>query len=399
MVGRYGRIVTTHERYRSLDVLRGIAILGTLGTNVWIFTSGSGIVGYLETVGSATGGWGIAERVLQQLAQGKFLGLLTIMFGIGLAIQQRSAMRSDMRWPGRYPVRGALLFVDGVLHFVLFTEFDVLMGYAITGVVVAYVLATSERAQRRWMILAASVHVVLITAIAALIATAPSHGRGEPLSPNPYSDGSFWDLVVFRLNNVLAFRAETILILPMSIALFLLGARLFRMGVLGAEGAALRRRLVVIGISSFPVDFAFGMFGGGAGIMVSRYLLAPLVSLGILAIVAQFYVRIPQAGFGGARLSEIGRMALSSYVLQNIVASILCYGWGFGIAARLDTLALTVLGTSAIYMITVVCVSTFAHTWLQRFQRGPVEWLWNYSAGLSSPMKLSLARPARSANE
>lgn len=39
---RPGRIV-------ALDVARGIAILGTLGTNIWIFTDPAGIVGYLNT--------------------------------------------------------------------------------------------------------------------------------------------------------------------------------------------------------------------------------------------------------------------------------------------------------------------------------------------------------------
>ncbi|WP_338892792.1 DUF418 domain-containing protein [Rhodococcus sovatensis] len=371
--------MTTDARYRSLDVLRGIAILGTLGTNVWIFTSGSGLVGYLETLGTAQGGWGIAERVLQQLAQGKFLGLLTIMFGIGLAIQQRSALRNNVRWPGRYPLRAALLFVDGLLHFVLFTEFDVLMGYAITGLVVAYVLVTSERAQRRWMVCAAVVHVFLITAIAAAMLTLASSASGDPLSPNPYADGSFWDLMVFRLDNALAFRAETILILPMSIALFLLGARLFRAGVLGEEGAVLRRRLLLVGLVAAPADFVVGMFGSSAGLIVSRYLLAPLVSLGILALVAQHYIGRSGMTFVTGRLSEIGRMALSGYVLQNVVASTLCYGWGFGIAIGLDTGPLRVLGTVSVYIVTVVCVSTFAHVWLRRYQRGPIEWLWNYS--------------------
>ncbi|KZF05833.1 MAG: DUF418 domain-containing protein [Rhodococcus sp. (in: high G+C Gram-positive bacteria)] len=371
--------MTTDARYRSLDVLRGIAILGTLGTNVWIFTSGSGLVGYLDTLGTAQGGWGTAERVLQQLAQGKFLGLLTIMFGVGLAIQQRSALRNNLRWPGRYPLRAGLLFVDGLLHFALFTEFDVLMGYAITGLVVAYVLATSERAQRRWMISASVVHVLLMTAVAAAMPTPAPGTSGASLSPNLYADGSFWELMVFRLDNALAFRAETILILPMSIALFLLGAKLFRAGVLGEEGADLRRRLVLVGLVAVPADFVVGMFGSSAGIIVSRYLLAPLVSLGILALVAQHYIGRSRVSVMTGRLSEIGRMALSCYVLQNVVASILCYGWGFGLAIRLDTGPLRVLGTISVYIVTVGCVSAFAHVWLRRYQRGPIEWLWNYS--------------------
>ena len=143
------------SRLHSLDVLRGIAILGTLATNIWIFTNPEGMVGYLG--GSTADRWRPLEVVLQLLAQGKFLGLLTIMFGIGLALQQRSALRAGRRWPGSYPWRAALLLLDGVVHFALLTDFDVLTGYAITGWIVSYLLVTSPRTQRRIIAIAATV--------------------------------------------------------------------------------------------------------------------------------------------------------------------------------------------------------------------------------------------------
>ncbi|HEV2929890.1 MAG TPA: hypothetical protein VGW74_14450 [Propionibacteriaceae bacterium] len=45
------------ERISVLDVARGIAILGTRATNIWIFTDPGGIIGYLERpLPSLTGG-------------------------------------------------------------------------------------------------------------------------------------------------------------------------------------------------------------------------------------------------------------------------------------------------------------------------------------------------------
>ena len=70
------------------------------------------------------------------------------MFGVGLELQRRSARRRGRPWPGRYPWRARLLFLDGLLHYLLVVEFDILMGYAVTGAVVAAVLATSPRSQR-----------------------------------------------------------------------------------------------------------------------------------------------------------------------------------------------------------------------------------------------------------
>ncbi|WP_084458323.1 DUF418 domain-containing protein [Nocardia caishijiensis] len=372
--------VVGSRRLPALDVLRGIAILGTLGTNVWIFTDPLGLVGYLDGLGAAAGsGWMWTERVLQQIAQGKFLGLLTVMFGIGLAIQQDSARRAGRRWPGKYPIRAALLFLDGLLNFLLVAEFDVLMGYAVTGLVVAYLLATSDRAQRRWVIAATAVHVTVLTLLAAALAFEPGDTRGAPstLDPNPYADGSFWDLVAFRADHAFTFRIEAIFVFPMSVALFLLGARLYRAGVFRAEGARLRRWLMVIGFGvAAPVDFVVGVFGGGDLVLFTRYGTAPFVALGILAAVAAYYLRDPRVGFAGARLSEVGRTALSCYILQNLIAGFLCYGWGFGLAAQVSESA-RVPFTIGIYALTVALIVCCAHLWLRRFERGPVEWLWH----------------------
>ncbi|WP_328396786.1 DUF418 domain-containing protein [Nocardia sp. NBC_00416] len=369
-------------RLVALDVLRGIAIVGTLGTNIWILTDPEGMVGYLDRLAaSPTDGWMWAEKALQQLAQGKFLGLLTVMFGIGLAIQQASARRAGRPWPGGYPWRAALLFLDGLLNFLLIAEFDVLMGYAVTALVVAFLLTRSIRAQGRWILAMLTVHITMIALylLSLLTATPAEPGGSTELSPNPYADGSFWDLVLFRAEHAAVFRAETILILPLSIALFLVGARLFHAGVFGPEGGRIRRRLMVAGFGvAAPTDLLLGLLGGGDLVLVTRYLVAPVVALAILALVAEFSVRRPSTGFAGRRLSEIGRTALSCYILQNLVASILCYGWGFGLAARFAPEA-RVPFTVAIYLVVISVVALFAHCWLRRFERGPVEWLWQAS--------------------
>lgn len=371
--------VRVSSRVAALDVLRGIAILGTLGTNIWIFTNVEGLLGYIGQVDQPSGAMLWVERFLQQLAQGKFLGLLTIMFGIGLAIQQRSAGRAGRPWPGKYPWRAILLFVDGTLHFLLFTEFDVLMGYALTGLVVAFILATSRTAQRRWLITTASIHLTMLALLAVAILAAPQQDSApaKPLDPNPYAEGSFWDLVAFRWDHLLTFRLEPIFIFPMSIALFLVGARLFNAGLFEATGGRIRKRLMIIGAIAAPLDLVVGMVGGDL-ILFTRYGLAPFVSLGLLGLVAEFYARRPAPGFFGRRFGEVGRMALSCYILQNVVASSICYGWGLGLAAQVSPNA-RVPFTIAVYIVTAALMLVFAHLWLRRFERGPVEWLWQVS--------------------
>lgn len=360
------------RRVITLDLARGIAILGTLGTNIWIFSHPEGLAGYLtapQPAGQPV--WAtFAGTVLAQLTNGKFLGLLTLMFGIGLAIQADAAQRRGRPWPGPYGWRAALLFLDGLLHYLLVVEFDVLMGYAVTGAIVAYIITTSPRTQRRWIIGTAAAHLALMTALTVALWTQPAVNPG-PLDPNPYRDGSWWDLVVFRIDNAGVFRAEPVLIGALSIAMFTLGNTLWRAGLFAPEGAGLRRRLMIIGAVALPVDLLLGASHAN-WFLLTRYGTAPLVALGILATIAG--LRDPH-GWWVDRLSELGRVALSGYITQNVVASVLFYGWGLdlggvALAWRFPLTVAAWVGISAL-------IITGAHVWLRYHRRGPVEWLWH----------------------
>lgn len=365
-----------HDRLSVLDVLRGIAILGTLGTNIWIFMYPGGLLGYLAT------GWGQSDDMhwgtlaLQQLTQGKFLGLLALMFGMGIVLQQRSALAAGIRWPGPYLVRAALLFVDGVLNYLFVVEFDVLMGYAITSVVVAFMLRLGSRGRAAWLAVAAGVHFLFLGLVVLVLAF---FDGDMPSGVTAATGSGWWDMVQSRVDNVWLFREEMFFIAPMSVALFLLGARLLEAGVFEARGVRLRRWLIVLGLGlAWPIDMALGVFGGDAGIMAGRYGTAPFVAMGLLAAVAEAFHRRPQPGALGRRLAEVGRMALSGYVLQNLLASALCYDWGLGLARRVPE-AWSVPATVGIYLLVAACVMLFAHLWQRHAKRGPLEWLWHRS--------------------
>jgi len=74
----------TQQRLPFIDMLRGFAVLGTLGTNIWIFAY-LGDLSYITT--SNYYGWWSFNDFLRMLVlffvNGKLLGLLTIMFGVG----------------------------------------------------------------------------------------------------------------------------------------------------------------------------------------------------------------------------------------------------------------------------------------------------------------------------
>ncbi|SPL89179.1 unnamed protein product [[Actinomadura] parvosata subsp. kistnae] len=368
------------RRIDALDVLRGVAILGTLGTNIWIFTDPAGPLGILSFGGEP----GVVETFLRFLSNGKFLGLLTLLFGVGLELQYRSAARKGVRWPGRYLWRAALLLAEGAVHFVLIFEFDVLMGYALTSMIVAYLIGRSRRAVTTWMVAAGTLHVAMVGLLTlALLTASPGGGTGSPgggTAAVAYPGG--WpDQVRLRLDNLVLFRAELVFIVPLGIVLFLLGARLMRAGLFEERGARLRGRLMAAGLGAGVPLNLITSFAGPAWFMVDRYLVAPLVALGLLALITSIVLGLRgEPGVLRRGLTAVGRTALSCYVFQNVAASVLCYGWGLGLAGRLDGLRpwwvpVAWGGICLLFMV-------LASLWLRRFERGPLElaWQWAYQA-------------------
>ncbi|MGR4881551.1 DUF418 domain-containing protein [Streptomyces sp. LARHCF249] len=371
----------TTARLPLLDVLRGAAILGTLMTNVWIFASPGSEWGVL------TGGLttpdpvadpstaNIAESVFRFLADGKFLALLTVLFGVGLAIQYDSAARRGEPWPGRYPRRAAFLFIEGTVHFVLVFAWDVLMGYAVTALLVAWLLARSEKVRRRAMWTAASVHLALVCllTLAALGSADGTQEGPDPAAVELYAQRGYGDQIAFRLENVLALRIEPVFSFGLLVFLFLLGVRLHRAGAFAAtpEGRRIRTRTAAWGLGlGLPLNAATAL-GGDAFFLLGRYGAAPLVAVGYIGLIGIALDRLWIPRPVTTALGSIGRTALTCYVAQNLLCMLLCYGFGLGLAERFaGTGPWWVMGLWAAVGLALAAGSWL---WLRRFDRGPLE--------------------------
>ncbi|MBW0115318.1 DUF418 domain-containing protein [Pseudonocardia abyssalis] len=355
------------DRIPALDVLRGVAILGTLASNVWLFTAVGGPAALLKGGVDATDA---VRTALITLSNGKFLALLTLLFGVGLEIQYGSAVRRGVPWPGRYPVRAAILFVEGLLHYLLVFEFDVLMGYAITSLLVAHLIGRSDRVVRAWMWGSGSVFAVVLLGVTALLVTAPPTTASVPVPAG--STASWTAQVAERVTGFALFRAELLLIVPSAAVLFLLGSRLLRAGAFDAGGTRLRRRLAVAGLGvGVPINALTALAGPG-WVLVDRYLVPPLVALGLLGAITELVART-RGGVLRCGLAAVGRTALSCYVLQNALAAALCFDWGLGLATRFtDARPWWVVGLWAGISLVLLLA---APAWLRRFPRGPVELL------------------------
>jgi uncharacterized protein len=70
-------------------------------------------------------------------------------------------------------------------------------------------------------------------------------------------------------------------------------------------------------------------------------------------------------------IASAGQMSLTGYLSQTVIFTTVFYGYGLGVAfvwGPTQVLAFAVI----VYALQVV----LCHWWLQRFRRGPVEWLW-----------------------
>lgn len=378
-----GERARSSTRLPLLDVLRGVAILGTLATNVWLFTGPGGDSVVLHGIEELSpfapfladpSAAHLAEGVFRTVANGKFLALLTLLFGVGLAIQFRSAAKRGTRWPGPYKWRALFLFVEGAVHFTLVFAADVLMGYAAVALLVAWLLNRSERVRDAVMWVSLVVHLAMMSLATAVMVAEP----GEPSSVPPeaidlYAHGSYPDQVAFRLDNALPLRAEPIITFGLMVFMFLLGVRLFRAGAFADDTTGRRIRAWLLGWGlglGVPLTFATSL-AGPDWFLLDRYAVAPLVALGLIGLVGRLLDRVNGTGPVVTGVSALGRMAMTGYVAQNVVLMFVCYGFGLGLADRMaDAGPWWVMGLWAAVSLFLVAASLL---WLRHFRQGPLE--------------------------
>lgn len=364
------------QRIRLLDILRGFAILGTLGTNIWIFAN-LGDLAYVFTMDHAEW-WSSVDDLIRLvvlfLVNGKLLGLLTIMFGVGLEFKYRQSLRKGTAWPGIYLWISFILLLEGFLHFTLVMEYDILMSYAITAMFVSFIVKAGDKAIKRTMIIIGTFHALIISWIFFVDVYFGFSGANFSLGGMEetvllYQEGTWLEQVGYRLNNFLLLRSEAIFVIPMNIFLFLTGVQLLRSGALSPDerGRNIRRKMMKIGLFlGVPLNLLIFIPGGYFDFPV-RYLFAPLLSIGYISFVAFLVEKSPRFWLW-TRLEDIGRMALSCYVMQNILSSLLFYGWGLGWGGNVSSLT-----TVAIWGLISLIQIGFAAVWLRKFQLGPME--------------------------
>lgn len=378
-----------NERAVSLDVLRGFALCGVLmGNLLWLYTVRfAAPPPQHETMLD-----GIALYAFGLLVEQKAMSLLTLLFGFGFAtILVRAAARGE-RGTGVFVRRLVVLFVLGWCHVVLVWWGDITWAYAIAGFGLLAFRRTSNAARLLCGLVLAIVPYAVWVALdggrIALLFMDQSDRIGQVLGLLATArDGSYVDAIRTHVVFALAWQAPMFVqFYPGLVGRFLLGyvagaQRWFERD--GADHLVLFRRLALGGVAiGLPCAMLVVTAGGRVDLTgVVGFELRP-VTFAILYTLQQLALAVAYIGIvvllvqrpRWRRMLGIvapaGRMPLTTYVLQSVIATTLFYGRGLGLTPP------GAAGCLAIALAIFAAEVAIAHAWLRYFRFGPLEWVW-----------------------
>lgn len=367
------------ERNVTLDFVRGVAILGILLLNISAF--GLPKAAYLNPAwsGSASLSDAWTWALLDLLAQVKFLTLFALLFGAGLQL----LLPRGKRW---IQSRLTLLALLGFIHGLFFWDGDILLAYALVGLVSWRMVREAHHVKSLF-----NTGVVLyLTGIAVLVLLGLISGTAANRSWAPDAANlqyeQYWKLHggMEAVSNRADMLSDNLLALGAQYGwqlagMMLMGAALMRSGWLKGQFSLRHYRrtgalLVAAGMAvNLPAIFAQWYLAWDYRwcaflLQAPRELSAPLQAIGYAALAWGYWPQLCRFRLVGA-IAYVGRMALTNYLLQTLICTTLFYH--LGLFMRFDRLQLLAF-VPPIWAVNLLVSSL----WLRRFRQGPVEWLW-----------------------
>ncbi len=367
------------ERNVTLDFVRGVAILGILLLNISAF--GLPKAAYLNPAwsGSASLSDAWTWALLDLLAQVKFLTLFALLFGAGLQL----LLPRGKRW---IQSRLTLLALLGFIHGLFFWDGDILLAYALVGLVSWRMVREAHHVKSLF-----NTGVVLyLTGIAVLVLLGMISGTAANRSWVPDAANlqyeQYWKLHggMEAVSNRADMLSDNLLALGAQYGwqlagMMLMGAALMRSGWLKGQFSLRHYRrtgalLVAAGMAvNLPAIFAQWYLAWDYRwcaflLQAPRELSAPLQVIGYAALAWGYWPQLCRFRLVGA-IACVGRMALTNYLLQTLICTTLFYH--LGLFMRFDRLQLLAF-VPPIWAVNLLVSSL----WLRRFRQGPVEWLW-----------------------
>ncbi len=393
----------TRERIASLDVIRGVAVMGIFSVNViafaMIFPAYMNPGAYGGYTGENLAIW-LANFVL---IDGKMRGLFSILFGASMLLVIDRAEAQGRSEAKTHYARMIVLLLFGLFHFYVIWFGDILALYALIGMIA---FAFRKRATKTMLVWAVGLLLASVTMfsfgaaqlrevdIAAhspsatakdvkrwnnnigFLAPVPAEAARETAVALSTLPERTEHMVTKRLSE--PFTSTFVFGLP-TLALMLIGMAGYRSGFL--TGAWDRRRYRCVALWGVSIG-GVGSLAIGVWLIQSSFYI-PLIFFAHLGIAVPFQV-IMALGYAAliilaccpdgaltARISAVGRAAFTNYLGTSVIAALIFFGDGLALFGKLSRFEA---------WLVVPCVwavmLTWSKPWLDRFRYGPLEWAW-----------------------
>ena len=364
------------ERLVAIDVLRGVALLGILLVNMLAFSGPFG--GNVVALSYWQGGADLAvEWAIMVFAEGVFYTMFSFLFGLGFGLQlSRAEARGENATP-RFRRRLLVLLGFGLVHLLLIWFGDILTHYALIGLLLLAFRNALPRTLWRWALGILALSTLIYLALGPL--AAQQLAATDPAGlVQLYRDGNGAQILGERLELGFSIILSTPFLIPSLLWLFLLGLATSKLTLfenLAAHAGLLRRARAIALPVALVCKALFGWLllarpGSGFTLALSTGLGGP--ALGIAYLTSLALLLSDPTWLARLRpLAAAGRMALSNYLAQSLVATLFFFGYGLGFYGRLGP-ATTILFTVGLFALQVVV----SNLWLARFRFGLAEWLW-----------------------
>lgn len=390
-------------RILSLDVLRGVAVLGILVMNIQSFSMIEWAYFNPTAYGDLTGINYWIWYLSRLFFDSKFMAIFSMMFGASMLLIIERAREKGHRPFVIHARRNLALLLIGAAHAYLLWSGDILFPYAVC----SFFVFLFRHRRPRTQLVAGLVILLLGTLILYSGALQPdSPELQEQIAEfQPTDEMIAEEVAIYRSgwpdqmeHRVPTTRDMHLWVLPFFYfwrvsGMMLIGMALFRWGVLSAERSSrfyltLIALGVVVGLpmahmsvaASEAADWAYKPTFHVANLW--NYWGSLFVALGWIGVV-MLVCRSPLGLVEFSAVASVGRMAFTNYLMQTVLCTTFFYGHGFGQFGRLERLE-QVFVVIAVWALQLL----WSPWWMKRFHYGPAEWVWRWATyGKRPPMR------------
>ncbi len=382
------------DRIILLDVLRGFAVLGILIMNIQSFAMVGSTYLNPTSTGDLTGvNWWIWAGS-HVFANQKFMTIFSLLFGAGILLFAEKIEAKGRRPAGIYYRRIFILIFIGLLHAYLLWYGDILFTYGVCGLFV-YLF---RKFKAKWLftfgLLAISVHTLIYLSLNSTVPYMPNESLQELKAyrePSPvaiqaetqiYQSGWLTQMV-HRIPSAIFFQTVIFLIWTgwRAGGLMLVGMALYKWGVL--TGKLSSKTYLILFITNILIGFSTVIYGiirnyaENWSLEYSFYMgTLPnewgslFVSFGYICLFCYLYPIIKDH-IVTKSLANVGRLALTNYLMQTIICTTIFYGHGFGMFGQVNRIEQILI----VLMIWVFQI-LISNMWVKHYRFGPFEWFW-----------------------